>query len=101
MPLTEAIVVNLLLLFLVVIWLALVWWTYADAKRRIDDPIDAAGCQHAAVGPAQGGTPAAAGPGFEKLNRGFVAIRRLAFDATGHRFQSLPVTANLLKGVLA
>jgi hypothetical protein len=32
-------VVNLLLLFLVVIWLALVWWTYADARRRIDDPM--------------------------------------------------------------
>ena len=32
-------VVNLLVLFLVVIWLALVWWTYADAKRRIDDPM--------------------------------------------------------------
>ena len=32
-------VVNLLLLFLVVIWLALVWWTFADAKRRIDDPM--------------------------------------------------------------
>jgi len=32
-------VVNLLILFLVVIWLALVWWTYADAKRRIDDPM--------------------------------------------------------------
>ena len=27
-------VVNLLVLFLVVIWLALVWWTYADARRR-------------------------------------------------------------------
>ena len=32
-------VVNLLLLFLVVIWLALVWWTFADARRRIDDPM--------------------------------------------------------------
>lgn len=31
--------VSLLLLFLVVIWLALVYWTYADAKRRIDDPM--------------------------------------------------------------
>ncbi len=31
--------VNLLLLFLVVIWLALIYWTYADAKRRIDDPM--------------------------------------------------------------
>src|SRR5438067_6415326 len=32
-------VVNLLVLFLVVVWLALVWWTYADARRRIDDPM--------------------------------------------------------------
>lgn len=32
-------VVNLLLLFLVVVWLALIWWTYQDAKRRMDDPL--------------------------------------------------------------
>src|SRR5207245_526868 len=32
-------VVNLLILFLVVIWLALVWWTYSDSRRRIDDPM--------------------------------------------------------------
>jgi hypothetical protein len=31
--------VNLLLLFLVVLWLALVYWTYADARRRIADPM--------------------------------------------------------------
>jgi hypothetical protein len=31
--------VNLLILFLVVIWLALVYWTYADARRRMDDPM--------------------------------------------------------------
>ena len=31
--------VNLLLLFLVVIWLALVYWTWADAHRRIEDPM--------------------------------------------------------------
>jgi hypothetical protein len=31
--------VNLLILFLVVIWLALVYWTYADARRRIADPL--------------------------------------------------------------
>ncbi len=31
--------VNLLLLFLVVIWLALVYHTYADARRRIADPM--------------------------------------------------------------
>ncbi len=29
--------VNLLLLFLVVVYLSLVYWTYADARRRIDD----------------------------------------------------------------
>jgi len=31
--------VNLLLLVLVVVWLALVYWTYADARRRITDPM--------------------------------------------------------------
>jgi len=31
--------VNLLLLFLVVLWLALVFWTYMDAHRRIADPM--------------------------------------------------------------
>ncbi len=31
--------VNLLLLFLVVVWLALIYWTYADARRRIADPM--------------------------------------------------------------
>ncbi|HMJ94561.1 MAG TPA: zinc ribbon domain-containing protein, partial [Thermoleophilaceae bacterium] len=34
-----ALAVNLLLLFLVVIWLALVYWTYSDASRRIADPM--------------------------------------------------------------
>src|SRR3954454_11769506 len=32
-------VVNLLILFLVVLWLALVSWTYFDARRRIQDPV--------------------------------------------------------------
>ena len=31
--------VNLLVFFLVVIWIALVYWTYADAVRRLDDPL--------------------------------------------------------------
>ena len=39
--------VNLLILFLVVIWLALVYWTYADARRRIEDPM-LVGCATAA-----------------------------------------------------
>ena len=39
--------VNLLILFLVVVWLALVYWTYADARRRIADPM-LVGCATAA-----------------------------------------------------
>jgi hypothetical protein len=31
--------VNLLILFLVVLWLALVAWTFLDARRRIEDPV--------------------------------------------------------------
>src|SRR5882757_3935348 len=38
---------DLLILFLVVVWLALVYWTYADARRRISDPM-LIGCATAA-----------------------------------------------------
>jgi hypothetical protein len=38
---------DLLILFLVVVWLALVYWTYADARRRIGDPM-LIGCATAA-----------------------------------------------------
>lgn len=31
--------VNLLILFLVVLWIALVAWTFLDARRRIKDPV--------------------------------------------------------------
>jgi len=31
--------VELVILFLVVIWLSLVYWTWADARRRIGDPL--------------------------------------------------------------
>src|SRR5881398_370918 len=31
--------IDLVILFLVVVWLALVYWTFADAKRRISDPM--------------------------------------------------------------
>src|ERR671921_104258 len=40
--------VNLLILFLVVIYLALAYWTYADARRRIADPM-LVGCGAAAA----------------------------------------------------
>lgn len=39
--------VRLLILFLVVVWLALVYWTYSDARRRIADPM-LVGCAWAA-----------------------------------------------------
>jgi hypothetical protein len=39
--------VKLLLLFIVAIWAALVFWTYADARRRIEDPM-LVGCAAAA-----------------------------------------------------
>ena len=38
---------NLMILFLVVIWLSLVYWTYADARRRIADRM-LVGCAAAA-----------------------------------------------------
>jgi RNA polymerase subunit RPABC4/transcription elongation factor Spt4 len=31
--------INLLLLFIIIVWLALIYWTRADAKRRLDDPL--------------------------------------------------------------
>lgn len=39
--------VNLVLLFLVVLWIALIYWTFADARRRIEDPM-LVGCATAA-----------------------------------------------------
>jgi hypothetical protein len=39
--------VKLVLLFFVAIWAALVFWTYADARRRIEDPM-LVGCAAAA-----------------------------------------------------
>jgi hypothetical protein len=40
--------VNLLLLCLAVLYLALIYWTYADARRRIEDPM-LVGCATAAA----------------------------------------------------
>jgi hypothetical protein len=39
--------VSVLILVLIVIWAALIFWTYADARRRIDDPM-LVGCATAA-----------------------------------------------------
>jgi len=44
---TINLVVDLLILFLFVVWMALLYWTYADARRRIADPM-LVGCATAA-----------------------------------------------------
>ena len=44
---TLNLVVELLLLFLIAVWFALVFWTYTDARRRIEDPM-LIGCAAAA-----------------------------------------------------
>jgi RNA polymerase subunit RPABC4/transcription elongation factor Spt4 len=46
--------VNVLILVLFVIWAALVFWTYADARRRIDDPILVASATAASLFPFVG-----------------------------------------------
>src|ERR1700681_4735190 len=40
-------VIDLLILFIAVVYLALIYWTYADARRRIADPM-LIGCATAA-----------------------------------------------------
>jgi Double zinc ribbon len=46
--------VELLILFLVVVYLALIWWTYLDARRRIEDPVLIACATAASVFPFLG-----------------------------------------------
>jgi hypothetical protein len=46
--------VNLLILFLIVVYLALIWWTYLDARRRIEDPVLIACATAASVFPFLG-----------------------------------------------
>src|SRR5215218_4765920 len=47
-------VVNLLILFLIVVYLALIYWTYLDARRRIEDPVLIACATAASVFPLLG-----------------------------------------------
>ncbi len=47
-------VVNLLILFLIVVYLALIYWTYLDARRRIEDPVLIACATAASVFPYLG-----------------------------------------------
>src|SRR3981081_1555846 len=43
----RSLVVDLLILFVAVLYLSLIYWTYADARRRIEDPM-LIGCATAA-----------------------------------------------------
>src|SRR5262245_2808055 len=47
-------IVNLLVLFLIVVYLALIYWTYLDARRRIEDPVLIACATAASVFPYLG-----------------------------------------------
>jgi hypothetical protein len=46
--------VNLVILFLVVLWLSLLYWTFADARRRIADPLLVACATAASIFPFLG-----------------------------------------------
>jgi hypothetical protein len=46
--------VNLIILFLIVVYLALIYWTYLDARRRIEDPVLIACATAASVFPYLG-----------------------------------------------
>jgi hypothetical protein len=46
--------VNLVVLFLIVVYLALIYWTYLDARRRIEDPVLVAVATAASVFPFLG-----------------------------------------------
>jgi hypothetical protein len=47
-------VINLLIFFLIVVYLALIYWTYLDARRRIEDPFLIACATAASVFPFLG-----------------------------------------------
>jgi len=47
-------VINLLVLFLIIVYFALIYWTYLDAKRRIEDPVLIACATAASVFPFVG-----------------------------------------------
>ena len=51
---TLNLVVNLLILFLVVLWLVLIAWTFFDARRRIEDPVLIACATAASLFPYRG-----------------------------------------------
>jgi hypothetical protein len=51
---TAGVIAELLVLFLIVVYLALIYWTYLDARRRIEDPVLIACATAASVFPYLG-----------------------------------------------
>jgi uncharacterized Zn finger protein (UPF0148 family) len=49
-----SLVFNLLVLFLIVVYIALIYWTYLDARRRIEDPVLVACATAASIFPFLG-----------------------------------------------
>jgi len=79
--------VNVLILFLLVIWAALIFWTYADARRRIDDPILVACATAASLFPFVGSIVYAIVRPPEFLDE--VYLRNLEIQAAEERLRQL------------
>jgi hypothetical protein len=79
--------VNVLILFLVVVWAALVFWTYADARRRIDDPMLVACATAASLFPFVGSIVYAIVRPPEFLDE--VYLRNLEIQAAEERLRQL------------
>ncbi len=79
--------VNVLILFLVVIWAALIFWTYADARRRIDDPMLVACATAASLFPFVGSIVYAIVRPPEFLDE--VYLRNLEIQAAEERLRQL------------
>ena len=79
--------VNVLILFLLVIWAALIFWTYADARRRIDDPMLVACATAASLFPFVGSIVYAIVRPPEFLDE--VYLRNLEIQAAEERLRQL------------
>ena len=79
--------VNVLILFLFVIWVALIFWTYADARRRIDDPMLVACATAASLFPFVGSIVYAIVRPPEFLDE--VYLRNLEIQAAEERLRQL------------
>ena len=86
------IAVKLILLFLLVMWLAVVYYTYADARRRIDDPMLVACATAASLFPFVGTIVYAIVRPPEFLDE--VYLRNLEIQAAEERLRQLEARGN-------